>query len=616
MTVTGTPRSARGLRWRRRLLQRVVEGWQTVRWPLLGGLAVVAFVLGHFGFREHFRLVGEPRSLARTFYLSLQLFTLESGSLAPPTPWQLDAARFLAPAVSFSTVATTLATIFREQFGLVRLRFFRGHVVICGLGQKGVRLANAFRDIGYRVVAIEREPTNGGVAECRRRGVVVWIGDATDPAVLTRARLRKAEYLIAVCGSDSVNAEVAVVARKVVRGRRGVLRAFVHIVDVALCGLLRERELAAQEEHSLRLEFFNIYESGSRELLRRFPPFSTPELRDSRPPHIVVVGLGQMGRTLVVQAAELWRQGRSGSEARLRVTAVERFADAKVDLLAAQYPGLQQIYDVHPVPIDIRSAAFEHGGFLADDKGLSDIDAVYVCVDDPGLGIDAGLALLRRISGRDVPVVVRTVQNSGLAALFAESADHDRLHTFSLLEETCTVEVLLGGVYELLARAIHADYLTRQRLEGHSAATNPAAVPWEWLSEQWRESNRDQAADIGAKLAAVGCGIEPLTDWDAELLAFSPEEVELLARMEHVRWMNHRREDGWRFLPGPKDEAHKTHPDLVPYEELTESKREYDRDTVRGIPAFLRRAGFRVTRLAGGSLDSGQAESKGGLVPR
>jgi hypothetical protein len=458
-------------------------------------------------------------------------------------------------------------------------------------------MANAFRDVGYRVVAIEREPTNGGVAECRRRGVVVWIGDATDPAVLAKVRLRKAEYLIAVCGSDSVNAEVAVVVRKLVRGRRGVLRAFVHIVDVALCSLLRERELASQEEHSLRLEFFNIYESGSRELLRRYPPFSAPGIHGSHPPHIVVVGLGQMGRTLVAQAAELWRESPSGAAARLRVTVVERFATAKIDLLSAEYPLLQKICDVHPVPIDIRSAAFEHGDFLADGEGRLDIDAVYVCVDDPGLGMDAGLALLRRLPGREVPVVVRTVQSSGLAALFAESPAHDRLHTFSLLEETCTVEILLGGVYERLARAIHADYLTRQRAAGEIAATNPAAVAWESLPEHLKESNRDQAADIGAKLAAVGCGLEPLTDWDAAPLAFSPEEVELLARMEHMRWMKHRREDGWRFFSGPKDEARKTHPDLVPYEALTEVKQDYDRDTVRGIPAFLRRAGFRVYRL-------------------
>jgi hypothetical protein len=78
--------------------------------------------------------------------------------------------------------------------------------------------------------------------------------------------------------------------------------------------------------------------------------------------------------------------------------------------------------------------------------------------------------------------------------------------------------------------------------------------------------------------------------------------------------MNHRREDGWRFLPGPKDEAHKLTPTL-PYEELTVSK-QVRRDTVRGIPAFLRRSGFRVTRLAGGSMDSGQAESMGGLTSR
>jgi hypothetical protein len=45
----------------------------------------------------------------------------------------------------------------------------------------------------------------------------------------------------------------------------------------------------------------------------------------------------------------------------------------------------------------------------------------------------------------------------------------------------------------------------------------------------------------------VGCGITNLTDWDAELLEFTPEQVAMLARMEHNRWMSERRAAGWRF---------------------------------------------------------------------
>ena len=198
-----------------------------------------------------------------------------------------------------------------------------------------------------------------------------------------------------------------------------------------------------------------------------------------------------------------------------------------------------------------------------------------------------------------VPVVVRVINSAGVTALLEESkpVGHEHLHVFPLLEEVCNPQVLLGGTRETLARAIHEEYVAHQTREGQTRQTNPAMVAWDALSKTLKESNRDQAADIGTKLAAVGCGITNLTDWDAELLEFTPEEVETLSRMEHDRWMGERLAAGWTFAPGPKDVGRKTHPDLVPYEKLTEEKRGLDRSAVRGIPAFLARAGFHAYRL-------------------
>jgi hypothetical protein len=122
----------------------------------------------------------------------------------------------------------------REQLGLVRLRFFRNHVVICGLGQKGAVLAAAFRDQGFQVVAIERNPKIDAVAEVRRHGVVVLEGSATSGILLRRARVAKAGFLVSVCGQDTLNAEVAAVAHRLVRERKVALCAFIHIADLDL----------------------------------------------------------------------------------------------------------------------------------------------------------------------------------------------------------------------------------------------------------------------------------------------------------------------------------------------------------------------------------------------
>jgi len=45
----------------------------------------------------------------------------------------------------------------------------------------------------------------------------------------------------------------------------------------------------------------------------------------------------------------------------------------------------------------VKSVAFEQAAFLVDASGEIDVNAVYVCVDDPALGLEAGLALLQRV---------------------------------------------------------------------------------------------------------------------------------------------------------------------------------------------------------------------------
>jgi hypothetical protein len=55
--------------------------------------------------------------------------------------------------------------------------------------------------------------------------------------------------------------------------------------------------------------------------------------------------------------------------------------------------------------------------------------------------------------------------------------------------------------------------------------------------------------------------------------------VEKLAQNNHDHWARKRIEEGWRYGPSRND-AKKEHPDLVPYDQLPESEKEYDRKTV------------------------------------
>jgi hypothetical protein len=147
---------------------------------------------------------------------------------------------------------------------------------------------------------------------------------------------------------------------------------------------------------------------------------------------------------------------------------------------------------------------------------------------------------------------------------------------------------------ETLARTIHEDFLRR---EGHRLEASDAdlsVLPWESLPETLRDSNRDQASDIERKLQAVGCEAIRASS-PGPTLEFSDPEVELLARMEHDRWVAERRRDGWTLGPH-RDVSHKTSPYLVPWAELSDHARDLDRETVRRIPKFLSGLGFAVVR--------------------
>jgi ryanodine receptor 2 len=76
-----------------------------------------------------------------------------------------------------------------------------------------------------------------------------------------------------------------------------------------------------------------------------------------------------------------------------------------------------------------------------------------------------------------------------------------------------------------------------------------------------------------------------------------PESLEALeerlAANTHDVWARQRIADGWRYGP-TRDDAKKTHPSLVPYDELPESEKEYDRRTSRETLRAILKLRYRI----------------------
>lgn len=100
-----------------------------------------------------------------------------------------------------------------------------GHVIVVGMGQVGIRLAQELRALGVAVVGIERFPTASGLGLARDLGIPVIIGDATSRSVLRRAAIDGAIALVAVGSEERDSIAVALAATAVAPGVRVVLRA-------------------------------------------------------------------------------------------------------------------------------------------------------------------------------------------------------------------------------------------------------------------------------------------------------------------------------------------------------------------------------------------------------
>lgn len=157
--------------------------------------------------------------------------------------------------------------------------------------------------------------------------------------------------------------------------------------------------------------------------------------------------------------------------------------------------------------------------------------------------------------------------------------------------ELALAEVPYELQIERLAKAVHEHFV--QEFGPGKPAMDPSLKPWEELAETYKESNRGQARHIPVKLAAIGCAYRPKTGTAS--LTPTMEEIEIMARLEHQRWLVEKWEAGYVYGPR-KDDTLKLHPSLLAWEALPPGEQEKDIQAVKLIPELLDQAGFELYR--------------------
>ncbi|MEJ3750102.1 NAD-binding protein [Actinomycetes bacterium KLBMP 9797] len=569
------------------------------------GLAVIALVLGYVGFAEH--LAGQDALSRRPediLYHALQLFVLDA---EPPLaesrlPWQLQVARFAAPAATVFALVETARVLLTSELQRLSARNARHHVVVCGDSVMARTLAARLHAAGRRVIVVGTPPAAGQALPRRRLYGVP--GDPTNAEVLRAAGAGRADVIYACTDDSADNVLAATTASRLRRDRNATMRVYAQIHDPDLCLSLQARRLSLAEHAAPRLDFFNADELAARSLFLDAP------LPAGRPVHVLIVGGSPFGRAVLVEAARHWRLR---TAERLRVDLVADDAHTVRRDLVHRYPFLADVCDIRVpdrAPPDDRPP-----------------DRTFVCYDDEEHSLKAALTTPALWQGGAGSVWVPVSRLSGLARAFHNGAGlldavSGTVRLYPVVQRASDPDQIGDDLVERLARAIHDRYLLAHGRHpvsppwpgGHAVPVGrryDALVPWAELAEELRHTNRAQAEDIGRKLRTIGLALVPRASANPSV-GLTDEQVEELAALEHARWRAERERVGWR-LADRRDGASRTHPDLRAWAELPERTREKNRAEVRNIPHLLGDVGLEMVPAAAGA-SHGPGREQGAVV--
>jgi len=158
-------------------------------------------------------------------------------------------------------------------------------------------------------------------------------------------------------------------------------------------------------------------------------------------------------------------------------------------------------------------------------------------------------------------------------------------------------DIGVRGTHELVARAIHENYIGQQTDPGMTPETNPSIRPWNELSSQLKNINLHQDQDIAKKLQMIGCRISISVNDENPKFSFSDKEIEMLTIDEHERWMNEKLKKGWVY-GAKRSDPDRIHDCLVHWDMLSESQRDKDRHAIIVLPGILAKVNLKIIRFS------------------
>ena len=579
-------------------------------------------------------------------YKSIGLLTHDSDwAFDQKTPIKNPAFRILAVIGPLLTAGTAiyLLTSWRRFFircsAFLRVVVFRRkRVALIGLTDNSFALAASLWTTpdpkGKTTVPLIFTDENAGplVDRCRRHGIAIYPRHAHgwNPFArrwqsedgVARARplhpvVNRASDLISFLPTVDAQVDFLVELRGW-RGPRGKdRRAWILLEDRGLTQRLQSQHVR-YSHRSVTPRLLAISTLAARQLLMSQQFDTLADAFGQSQVHLAIYGMGDLGRAIVKEAAQLYVTRPALRGTKLRITFFDADAQATENALLAEDPGLRNVIILQGHTLDIAAAGLLEKQL---DRLPDNVTGHIVTFEDGEAGFSLAVSLRRWLleppphfdplwlhTHHAAPIFVRAPSWYGLGRLFytppsppqstpnttpALSPLPDGIIGFGAIEGLFGAPelgvqqhaCLLDTPSELGAKAVHEAYL-RKRTDVDVSPTphepRAAETVWEDLSPQLRESNFRAFDHIAIKARAIGHRVVAQRKSEPPTPALDSGALETLEQLEHLRYRAERMADGWRFAKRRLD-AVCVHPDLVDWADLDPDEKKLDAAQVHAL---------------------------------
>jgi hypothetical protein len=558
------------------------KGNNQLHWQIIIIIAIIVFIIGLIS-----NILAYPTTntieILNNLLRTIQLFQLQQDLEVPEGAWYLTSAKILGTIVAFMIISQVIFQIFINQIQIWQLQKKRNHILILGFGQSGQQFALSALAQHKQVIAIDTDISEQQQAFImQNNNISLLLADSTDKATLLQAAAHQAERIIFASEDDLQNIQAVNSLRQILQ-QQNKKQVHIQIDEPPMIEILKQYPNFIKEDDKLKLTSFNRHKLAARRLLLSYPLYQYADLRGQDRVTVAIFGFSHQAQQLLLQLA-LNSNYRDFKQPHIIIC--DKQATKQGQQFLNNNSGLkdQQICKLDFIDFDIDTQQIEDLLQKLEKQGKSaynqNITAIIISYEQQSQNLTASLQL--RIKTQQTrlalaPIFVSMTQDIKELSVSIEQTPHfdQVVQHFGQLEQTCNWQQIVETSSDNLAEFLHNEY--NKHYGTHKK--------WSELTESYRDANRTVADHLPVKLASLEYNIpKDPSNWSQQVDL--TENLELMAELEHNRWYAERKLNGWQYGE-TRNDNHKIHPCLVPYEQLPEQEKQKDRENIQALQQFF-----------------------------